>query len=819
MGRLLLCISFSWLVLAGCAGSPQVSYAALYKNAQSKFDAGELPAALSLAHRGADQSAGADPSWNWEFRILMADIALWQGRRSDALNLLKNGPVAALSPHSAVRRMTIQARASYGMKDFTGAESILNEADRLAPKAAPDLVGELALARAPLLLHAEDYPAARQLLQFAFEFARKHNDRMLEAKTLGTFGFAYVGKGSYDDALDKLRAGLVLSQSLHARHIETIMLLNTGWNYLEMGDLDQAELLFKSCNRLAEQAGMSSQQENALNSLGRIHTNLEDYKTAADYFSKALAIARQREATAAAGEYLNNLSWVDLKLGQTEQAKKNNAEALSILSGTDDYPEKLRARLNHMSIAIATGQTDDAEAGLQAIIDDPKVAPSLRWESQDELARLLVSTRQPDRAQQQFKKVLNTLDEVRDPIQDEQLRLAFSFWEAQFHTNYIRFLIDQGDEKEALQVAESMQARDLEEGLGRSYRHERLSIPAVQSYLRRHNQVILSYWLASQESYLWAITPSQVSLFKLPSRQEIESKVDHYQAAITDIDDVEKGDPVGQDLFRMLIEPARPLISPGAGVVIIPDGGLGKLNFETLLVPGGPPHFWIKDVELENASSIALLIKPRSLARAGKKLLLIGDPVQANPDYPALGFAKSEIDMVAGHFSPAEKVVITGEAATPAGYEMNAPGGFDVIHFVTHGVASETHPLESAIILSPDKNGAFRLYASDIVARRLNARVVIVSACYGAGRRSYSASGLVGLAWAFLRAASHQVIAGSWKVDDRSTPEFMNDFYTGLKSGQSPSKALRAAKLRMLNSGSVYRLPNFWAALQLYTGS
>jgi CHAT domain-containing protein len=47
----------------------------------------------------------------------------------------------------------------------------------------------------------------------------------------------------------------------------------------------------------------------------------------------------------------------------------------------------------------------------------------------------------------------------------------------------------------------------------------------------------------------------------------------------------------------------------------------------------------------------------------------------------------------------------------------------------------------------------------------------------------------------------------------------MDNFYTALESGQSPSKALRSAKLKMLNSGSVYRLPNFWAALQLYTGS
>jgi CHAT domain-containing protein len=295
--------------------------------------------------------------------------------------------------------------------------------------------------------------------------------------------------------------------------------------------------------------------------------------------------------------------------------------------------------------------------------------------------------------------------------------------------------------------------------------------------------------------------------------------VDRYQNAITDLEDVEQGGQGGQALFKMLVEPARHLIPPGAGVVIIPDGGLGKLNFETLVVPGSPPHFWIRDVELENASSIALLIQPRVFASTRKKLLLMGAPEQANRDYPVLAFAGNEMEKISTHFAPSEKVVISGQEATPAAYGAVEPGRFEVIDFVTHGVASEIRPLESAIVLSAQKGGDFRLYARDIVKKRLNARIVIVSACYGAGKRSYSASGLVGLAWAFLRAGAHQVIAGSWKVDDRSTPQFMDDFYAGWKSGKSASSALRSAKLKMLDSGTAYRLPNFWAALQLYTGA
>ena len=45
------------------------------------------------------------------------------------------------------------------------------------------------------------------------------------------------------------------------------------------------------------------------------------------------------------------------------------------------------------------------------------------------------------------------------------------------------------------------------------------------------------------------------------------------------------------------------------------------------------------------------------------------------------------------------------------------------------------------------------------------------------GRRAYSGEGLVGLAWAFLRAGAHNVIAGLWEVTDASTEQLMDRFY------------------------------------------
>ena len=157
----------------------------------------------------------------------------------------------------------------------------------------------------------------------------------------------------------------------------------------------------------------------------------------------------------------------------------------------------------------------------------------------------------------------------------------------------------------------------------------------------------------------------------------------------------------------------------------------------------------------------------------------------------------------------------------PSAYALSQPERFTYIHFVAHGTASEMTPLESAVVLSAPAAapGNLKLYARDIVQHPLHASLVTVSACYGSGVRTYSGEGLVGLAWAFLRAGSHNVIAALWKVSDASTPLLMDKLYGELELGKSPDVALRNAKLSLLHSSSNYRKPMYWGTFQLYGGS
>jgi CHAT domain-containing protein len=343
---------------------------------------------------------------------------------------------------------------------------------------------------------------------------------------------------------------------------------------------------------------------------------------------------------------------------------------------------------------------------------------------------------------------------------------------------------------------------------------------APEQISQQTGAVILEYWLKPGQSYLWAVTPKNVALFKLPTDTEINAAVQDYRKALLDPrDPLETGNASGRKLYDMLVAPAHKLIRPGARVVIIADGALNNLNFETLIAPAPKPHYWIEDVILSDASSLALLAGSRRPVQPGqKRLLLVGDPLSASPEYPRLPQAATEIDRVEQHFPGRARLVLAGAQATPQAYLASDTSRFSYVHFVAHGTASRTTPLESAVILSP-QGDSYKLYARDIVTKPLRADLVTISTCYGAGSRAYTGEGLVGLSWAFLRAGAHNTIAALWEVNDASTAQLMDQLYAGIDKGLDPAVALRAAKLAMAHSDGVYRRPFYWAPFQLYQGS
>jgi CHAT domain-containing protein len=517
---------------------------------------------------------------------------------------------------------------------------------------------------------------------------------------------------------------------------------------------------------------------------------------------------------------------------QTDDPNKANdyaIQALNIARESGNHVDELYPLLVQGQVAAKRGDAVKAREIFEAVEQDKLCPVFLKWEAQHSRARLDEDQKQPEAADREYRAALGTFEAARSTVHREDFQLSFLTNAARIYDDYVHFLVAQGRTEEALRWADYSRARTLSEGLGllsKGTPKGHAGPPSLNAgeISRRAKGVLLFYWRGEDQSYLWASTPQKTSLFPLPPGAEIDSLVERYLTALKGPQDVLESSEDARALYRTLIAPAKPLLAKDAKVFIIPDGSLNNLNFETLVVAQPKPHYWIEDADVTSASSLRVLAASfvgdtRKKERA-HRLLLIGDSVAPSKEYPELARASRQMANVAKHFPANEEQVYQRNQATPSAYLTSNPERFSHIHFVAHGTASRLSPLDSAIVLSKGavETDSFKLYARDIVQHRLHADLVTISACYGAGERAYSGEGLVGLAWAFLRAGAHNVIAGLWEVTDASTEQLMDRFYDELDQGASPDTALRAAKLSLLH-GSLFHNPFYWAPFQLYTGS
>ncbi|MBV8819182.1 MAG: CHAT domain-containing protein [Acidobacteriaceae bacterium] len=327
--------------------------------------------------------------------------------------------------------------------------------------------------------------------------------------------------------------------------------------------------------------------------------------------------------------------------------------------------------------------------------------------------------------------------------------------------------------------------------------------------------MIVSYWIGSRRSYAWLIDGQKTEMIVLPEgAARIRELVTEYREELehSPRDPITNPASAGWKLAQAVAEPVAGKIPAGANVIVVPDGPLHDISLDTLPLAGDPPQYWIERATLAVAPSLHVMasVGPRSRTRGG--VLIVGDP-EPVAQYTKLSYASTEIGSLRRRFASREKKVLTGGEATVTAYRESDPERFWLIHFTAHAEANHDAPLDSAVILAPDRS-EYKLYAHDI--DRLQAELVTVSACRSAGSRSFSGEGLIGFAWAFLHAGARNVVAGLWDVDDRSTAQLMDRMYAELESGKSPAEALHAAKLELLRSGGNLRKPYYWGPFQLY---
>ncbi|MEZ5284778.1 MAG: CHAT domain-containing protein [Vicinamibacterales bacterium] len=805
------------LLLAISCASPEAALDRQYEAARLDVRRGQLDAALAGAREGMQAAASAgDPVRAWRFRLLAADALTGKLELDEASALLRE-EVPSGAEFDAVR-----ARRDYQTAYLLVAQGKLRDAAPLvdaALAAEPADAGlrlDLEMLQAQLLYRTGRAPAADALLADARTREGQDADPYQQAQLAITTGMGLVTRGRYDEALPHFSRVLALpgldDTTIHGRALN-----NAGLCHARLGQFDQAVSLQQRAVQEQQPRGPRDYSQ-ALGELGNTYLLKRDIERGTDYLRQAFTIAADSGLDSDAALWARNLAAAYVAMGRWDDASQFNAQAarLGTAAGAGGSPYET---VTAARVAMGRGQLDEAAPLFTSALEDAAATPGVRWMAHTGLARLAARTDRPAEAARQFEAALQTLEQTRSAVLRADYRISFTSRLIEFYDAYVEFLMDQGQAARALEVADSSRARVLAERQGVAVGDGRARVPALQRLARARRAAMLFYWLGPEQSWVWVVTGQGVRSRALPAAPGITALVDAYQQVVQNPVADPLASDAGRDLYTQLVAPVAADLPPDATIVVVPDGALHRINFETLPVPGARPHYWIEDATIQIAPSLAMLQgvgagSALPSAAAPASLLLVGNPTPRAPEFPALSYAPAEMERVASHFPSRAVTEIVGEDATPAAFRDAQPGGFAAIHFTSHAVANVESPLDSAVILSGPEQ-SFKLYARDVATLPLTADLVTVSACRSAGDRAYAGEGLVGFAWAFLRAGARRVMAGLWDVDDRSTALLMDEVYARIADGAAPATALRDAKLALIGKG--FPKPFYWAPFQVFT--
>jgi CHAT domain-containing protein len=276
-----------------------------------------------------------------------------------------------------------------------------------------------------------------------------------------------------------------------------------------------------------------------------------------------------------------------------------------------------------------------------------------------------------------------------------------------------------------------------------------------------------------------------------------------------------------QQLHRLLIEPiAKDLpTQKDARVIFIPQQELFAVPFPALQDSQG--KYLIEKHTIITSPSIQVLElthqQRQRVPGSAKDVLLVGNPImpkiakkpgEAPKPLDQLPGTEDEVKAIAPLF---QAKPLIGKEATKLAILPMLPKA-RIIHFATHGILDDLRGLGSAIALTPYGNDNGLLTAEEIFDLKLNAELVVISAC-NTGKGRITGDGVIGLSRSLMNAGVKSVLVTLWEVPDKSTTPLMTEFYRNLQQNKfDKAKSLRKAMLTMIEKDFS---PNDWAAFNL----
>jgi CHAT domain-containing protein/Tfp pilus assembly protein PilF len=381
-------------------------------------------------------------------------------------------------------------------------------------------------------------------------------------------------------------------------------------------------------------------------------------------------------------------------------------------------------------------------------------------------------------------------------------------------------------------------------------------------------EALLAYLVSDSATYLWVVRPDEVGMRWIDiGAEDLANKVAELRRALdpTGLRGPEDIKPynteLAHELYSLLFEPAEDFLNGVTHIMTVADGPLQSLPLSILItkkLDSDEPSFedyrgaaWLAKnhsfTTLPSVSSLrALRLFERGNAAEGA-FAGFGDPVLDGGTGGARGSTvdalfsqgpvatvdlvrklsplpetSDELREIANSLGVGKDSMHVRERATETLVKSLDLSTTRVIAFATHGLLSGEMEgvAEPALVLTPPVLGSELddglLTASEIAQLKLNAELVILSACNtAAADGTPGAEGLSGLAKAFLYAGSRALLVSHWPVFSMAATEITTGLLKEV-AGHAEighAEALRRTMLALMETPDkpYYAHPLFWA--------
>ncbi|MBN1240548.1 MAG: CHAT domain-containing protein [Gammaproteobacteria bacterium] len=697
---------------------------------------------------------------------------------------------------------------------------------------------------------------AKQYLEQALPLAERTNDGRTREAILRTLGNIAFLEAQYAAALQRHEQALDVVQSASDRAYLQVL---AAKDLRELGRTERAMQLAGEALASAEAIGSDPLLADALHEIGRLRLDRGDASGAERQLQRAAGLYERYGLAEQHGEALHSLSLAARAQGRLDEAVELGSAALEQI-------ESLRARVADPELRALFSARRSAYYENQ--IDVLMARHEAAGGSTEEYLHAALETSERARARMTVDLLTEASVELHDGF-DSALRQRQAELIARLadlsHQRDVALLQAPGDARDArlrlllADLASTENALDLLQiELRRSSPRfaelstpKALSVPDIQASLDA-DTMLLQYALGDARSFVWAVTRTDVIGIDLADRETIEAAA---RAALEGLRTYRPGGrtPAPDQLAAL----ADLVVAPVADyldkprVVLAVDGALQYVPFGVLPAMLSDGHARLLDeheiVGIPSMSSLAVQASADDRPEALKAVAVFADPVLDSTDprlrdsSPLLAGASPlsglivrssvggslgrlpatarEADLIAALAPSGNLFVARGFAASRDAVIRMDLTQYRYIHFATHGLVDSRYPGLSALALSRfdaegrPQEGFLRL--NDIFGLRLNADLVVLSACETALGREIRGEGLIGMTQGFMYAGARSVVASLWQVPDRATAELMAKFYGFMLEDElRPAAALRAAQLAIAAERR-WSSPYFWGGFVL----